>query len=129
MIHAIYDVVECDHIKAPAEQIMAAMRQTAEALGCTVRAQLIEPFQPHGATCVLILAESHITLSTWPEHQLAHIDVFTCRARIDPAQAIQPLLRVLGGRVSHTQQVPRLSPGQALMPDDGSVTVSRIRPA
>jgi S-adenosylmethionine decarboxylase len=82
----------------------------AEALGCTIRAQLNEPFQPHGATCVLILAESHITVSTWPEHQLAHIDVFTCRAIMEPGKAIQPVLDVLGGHVAHTRNVPRLSP-------------------
>jgi S-adenosylmethionine decarboxylase len=110
LIHAVYDVTGCDRTDVSAEQIMTAMRQTAEALGCTIRAQLIEPFQPHGATCVLILAESHITVSTWPEHQLAHIDVFTCRAIMEPGKAIQPVLDVLGGHVAHTRNVPRLSP-------------------
>lgn len=110
MIHAVFDVTDCTHPDAPAEQIMTAMRHTAQALGCTIRAQLIEPFQPHGATCILVLAESHITVSTWPEHHLAHVDVFTCRAATDPAEAIKPLLKVLGGRVTHTQHVPRLSP-------------------
>jgi S-adenosylmethionine decarboxylase proenzyme len=118
MIHAVYDVTGCVRIDVPAEQIMTAMRQTAELLGCTVRAQLIEPFQPHGATCVLILAESHITISTWPEHELAHIDVFTCRATIDPAQAIQPVIEALGGHIARSQQVPRLSPSSLPEPDN-----------
>jgi S-adenosylmethionine decarboxylase len=110
MIHAVYDVTGCDHIHVPTEQIMTAMRQTAQTLGCTIRAQLIEPFQPHGATCVLILAESHITVSTWPEHRLAHIDVFTCRALVDPDQAIRPVLDTLGGKIASAQEVHRLSP-------------------
>jgi S-adenosylmethionine decarboxylase len=84
---------------------------TADQLGCTTRAQVIEPFQPHGATCVLILAESHITVSTWPEHHLAHIDVFTCRADSAPDRAIQPILDLLAGQVTHTQNVPRIPPG------------------
>jgi S-adenosylmethionine decarboxylase proenzyme len=112
MIHAVFDVAECTHPDASSEQIMTAMRHTAEALGCTIRAQLIEPFQPHGATCVLVLAESHITVSTWPEHHLAHVDVFTCRAVTDPAEAIGPLLKVLGGRIAHAQQIHRLSPAR-----------------
>jgi S-adenosylmethionine decarboxylase len=112
MIHAVFDVTDCTHPHVPAEQIMTAMRHTAEALGCTIRAQLIEPFQPHGATCVLILAESHITVSTWPEHHLAHIDVFTCRAVTDPADAIRPVLDALGGRITHAQRVRRLSPAE-----------------
>jgi S-adenosylmethionine decarboxylase proenzyme len=120
MIHAVFDITECTHPHASAEQIMTAMRHTAEALGCTIRAQLIEPFQPHGATCVLILAESHITVSTWPEHRLAHVDVFTCRAITDPAEAIKPLLKALGGRIGHAQQVSRLSPASTPKtdPDD-----------
>ena len=118
MIHAVFDITRCQHSDAAAEQIMTAMRQTAERLGCTVRAQLIEPFQPHGATCVLVLAESHITVSTWPEHQLAHIDVFTCRADLDPRQAIEPILNVLDGQITRSQAVPRLSPNTLLQPDN-----------
>lgn len=64
----------------------------------------------HGTTCVLILAESHITVSTWPEHQLAHIDVFTFRADTDPGHAIEPILTALGGQITRTQTVPRLAP-------------------
>jgi len=116
MIHTVYDVTGCTRTGIAPEQIMTAMRRAAELLGCTTRAQLIEPFQPHGATCVLILAESHLTVSTWPEHRLAHIDVFTCRAVIDPAQAIQPILDTLGGKITHTQQVPRLSPDSMPQP-------------
>lgn len=84
MIHVIFDITGCQHADAAPEAIMTSMRRAAGLLGCTIRAQVIESFQPHGATCVLILAESHITVSTWPEHQLAHIDVFTCRADITP---------------------------------------------
>src|SRR6266700_2928983 len=88
------------------------------AAGLHRRAQPIEPFQPHGATCVLILAESHITVSTWPEHRLAHIDVFTCRADTDPRQAIEPILSVLGGQVTRSQAVPQLSPNALLEADN-----------
>jgi S-adenosylmethionine decarboxylase proenzyme len=95
---------------------MTAMRWTAGRLGCTTRAQVIEPFQPHGVTCVLILAESHITVSTWPEYQLAHIDVFTCRADSSPSRAIQPLLDLLAGQITHAQNVPRTPPGSFLPP-------------
>ena len=116
MIHAVFDLTGCQHADADAEQIMTSMRQAAEMLGCTVRTQVIEPFQPHGATCVLILAESHITVSTWPEHQLAHIDVFTCRADTDPRNAIAPLVRTLGGSVTRDQNVARTGPGAVTKP-------------
>ncbi|MFF4991497.1 adenosylmethionine decarboxylase [Streptosporangium saharense] len=118
MIHAIYDLTGCDLGDVSGEQIMTAMRQVAMRLGCTIRTQLVDQFQPHGTTCVLVLAESHIVVSTWPECGLAHIDVFTCRAAVNPREAVAPLLDVLGGQITHTQTVPRLAPAQ-----DVSLTV------
>ncbi len=44
-------------------------------------------FYPHGTTCVLILAESHITVHTYPEDNKAYVDCFTCGA-IDPQTVI-----------------------------------------
>ena len=83
-----------------------------------VGAVIVDATCGYGATCVLILAESHITVSTWPEHQLAHIDVFTCRADTRPSRAIQPILDQLAGQVTHTQNVPRTPPG-SLLPLEG----------
>lgn len=125
MIHAIFDITGCQHADAEPETIMIAMRQTADRLGCTTRAQVIEPFQPHGATCVLILAESHITVSTWPEHQLAHIDVFTCRADSEPGHAIQPILDLLAGQVTNTQNVLRTPPETAGLGNVRLLDISR----
>lgn len=49
-----------------------------------------------------------------PEYQMAHIDVFTCRADSEPSQAIQPILDLLAGQVTNTQNVPRTPPGSLL---------------
>ncbi len=112
MIHEVFDITLCHRADAPVAQIVAAMRQSAHLLGCTIRAELVEPFQPHGATCVLVLAESHLTVTTWPEHQLAHVDVFTCRADTNPHDAIHPILDILEGHIAHTQTIPRTAPGE-----------------
>ena len=45
-------------------------------------------FQPHGATGVILLAESHISIHTWPEHGLATVDVYTCG---DPTKAYRAM--------------------------------------
>ncbi|MCS7083942.1 MAG: adenosylmethionine decarboxylase [Aquificaceae bacterium] len=45
-------------------------------------------FQPHGATGIVLLAESHLSIHTWPEHGLASVDVFTCG---DPAKAYRAM--------------------------------------
>jgi S-adenosylmethionine decarboxylase len=107
VIHAVYDVIDCTTPDPEPADLLQAMRATVHRLGCTVLGELPVLFQPHGATCVLVLAESHLTVSTWPEHQLAHVDLFTCRADTDPEHAIAPILDVLGGAMVHGQRIHR----------------------
>jgi S-adenosylmethionine decarboxylase proenzyme len=38
----------------------------------------VHQFSPHGVTGVALLAESHMSIHTWPEHGYAAVDVFTC---------------------------------------------------
>jgi S-adenosylmethionine/arginine decarboxylase-like enzyme len=91
MIHHVADLTDCQHSDRAPDELLTAMRGVAARLGCTVRDELAVPFEPAGATCVLVLAESHLTVSTWPECALAHVDLVTCRADTDPATALQPL--------------------------------------
>jgi S-adenosylmethionine decarboxylase len=110
VIHAVYDVTDCRVPDPDLPDLVHAMRETVGRLGCTILGELPVVFQPHGATCVLVLAESHLVVSTWPEHQLAHMDLFTCRADTDPEHAIAPILVALGGGVIHGQRVHRCGP-------------------
>lgn len=56
------------------------LRDCATRGGATVVASHFHPFSPQGASGVVILAESHATIHTWPEIGYAAIDVFTCGA-------------------------------------------------
>ena len=44
-------------------------------------------FDPHGVTAVALLAESHISIHTWPENGMAVCDVFTCGDHTEPRAA------------------------------------------
>ena len=110
MIHAVYDITDCTSPNPDPADLIQAMRDTVHQLGCTVLGELPVLFQPHGITCVLVLAESHLTVSTWPEHQLAHVDLFTCRADTDPEHAIAPILAILGSETVHGQRIHRSGP-------------------
>ncbi len=48
-------------------------------------------FEPHGVTGIVLLAESHISIHTWPEKNLAAIDVFTCGNEGDARKAFKML--------------------------------------
>ena len=58
----------------------AAMREAARAGGAHVLSAQFHPFEGGGVTGVLLLAESHITVHTWPEHDYAALDLFMCGA-------------------------------------------------
>ena len=44
-------------------------------------------FSPCGVTAVALLAESHISIHTWPENGMAVCDVFTCGEHTSPRAA------------------------------------------
>lgn len=46
-------------------------------------------FDPQGVTCVAMLAESHISIHTWPETNMAICDVFTCGDHTDPMLGVE----------------------------------------
>jgi S-adenosylmethionine decarboxylase proenzyme len=51
--------------------------------------------QPAGVTGVVLLAESHLAVHTWPEHGVVTLDVFVCHMRTDNAARAQALLDAL----------------------------------
>lgn len=46
-------------------------------------------FDPQGVTCVAMLAESHISIHTWPEKGMAVCDIFTCGDHTDPQLGVE----------------------------------------
>jgi S-adenosylmethionine decarboxylase len=62
---------------------------------------------PNGAvTLVLILAESHLAIHTWPEENLVAVDLFTCGA-IDAGRVVGELVTALRLHGARVQQVER----------------------
>jgi S-adenosylmethionine decarboxylase len=57
----------------------------------TVVAESGHQFQPTGATYVLVLAESHMSIHTYPEYSRAYVDLFTCNLGFDMNDAVAAL--------------------------------------
>lgn len=57
----------------------------AVAEGVTVLGTLKKAFEPTGATILLLLAESHVSLHTYPDQGKAFFDAFTCGVDYEPA--------------------------------------------
>ena len=63
--------------------------------GMTVICSTVKRFEPHGVTAVWILAESHFSVHTYPEHGYLSADCYTCGTEGDPAAAMDALRRSL----------------------------------
>jgi S-adenosylmethionine decarboxylase len=57
--------------------------QAVKLSGATYLSEQFEQFEPEGVTGVVVVAESHFSIHTWPEHGLAVIDVLTCSEQVD----------------------------------------------
>jgi S-adenosylmethionine decarboxylase len=74
------------------ELVEAALRESATVAGATILHCHLHHFQPNGGISgVLVLAESHISIHSWPERGYAALDVFMC-GECDPYKAI-PVLK------------------------------------
>ncbi|MBT3401201.1 MAG: adenosylmethionine decarboxylase [Rhodospirillaceae bacterium] len=76
--HLLVDLWDAEHL-TDIEFIEQTLRNAAEAAGATVLDVKLHQFSNSGGVSgVAILAESHISIHTWPERDFAAIDVFMC---------------------------------------------------
>ncbi len=78
------------------ERIMKALEKAAEAGNVTVVGRTSTTFNPHGVTAVLLLAESHLSIHTWPEYGYAAVDIFTCGG--NPEAVLDELMKQANAR-------------------------------
>lgn len=60
------------------QNVESTLIDTARRIGATIIGHAFHQFSPQGVTGVVIIAESHICIHTWPEHSYAAVDIFTC---------------------------------------------------
>ena len=90
--HLIVDFWGADRLD-DLDHIEAAMRDSVDAAGATLLHIHLHHFTPnHGVSGVAVLAESHISVHTWPEHGFAAFDVFMC-GEAEPLKAVEVLER------------------------------------
>ena len=94
------------------ETFVAALTEA----GATVVQTASHHFPGTGLTSVVILAESHAVLHSWPETGTLHLDIFSCSARLDTHAAIDEMARVFGAAGVSIQEVPRVD-GHSPAPD------------
>ena len=94
--HLIIEVVDGDGLNDP-DRIENAFRRCVDECGATLLHLHLHRFSPQGVSGVAVLAESHISVHTWPERRYGAFDVFMC-GDADPHRAIPVLKAAFAAR-------------------------------
>jgi len=95
--HCILELYNCDSAKLDDEAFLRdTITSAAKRAGATLLNLITHRFDPQGVTGLALLAESHISIHTWPESGYAAVDVFTCGDHTMPEKACQVLWEELG---------------------------------
>lgn len=106
--HVALDVWGVDEqLLNSAQQLEHHMIEAAESCGATVLSVQKKQFEPQGATVLVLLSESHISIHTYPEKGFAAIDCYTCGETVDPDLAINHLVSVLKPASVHAKKLIR----------------------
>jgi S-adenosylmethionine decarboxylase proenzyme len=108
-LHLIIELCECKNKKlltdvSEVERVMIAATKAAKA---TVIDSVFHRFQPCGVSGIVVIAESHLSIHTWPEYKYAAVDVFTCGNSTNPQKAFEVLKKEFKSRRFNVMKVER----------------------
>ena len=87
--------------------VLEAIRKAAKLANSTLLNEVAHRFEPQGVTALALLAESHISVHTWPELGYAACDVFTCGDEAVPEMACHHLVEALEADRYELRRLPR----------------------
>ena len=113
--HLLLELYRCDEEKLNDESFL---RCTLNRAGKLAKAKILHlisnKFEPQGVTAIALLAESHISIHTWPESNYSAVDIFTCGQNMMPEQASQYLIESLMAEEHSLRVIERNPPASVL---------------
>ena len=94
--HLLLELYRCDYEKLNDESFLRCVLSNAAKLAnATVLNLISNKFEPQGVTAIALLAESHLSIHTWPESYYSAVDIFTCGQNMKPERASKYLIEAL----------------------------------
>ena len=127
--HLIAEYYGCDPVVLnDVEAIRATMVNAAEIIGAHVLGEMFHTFEPHGVSGSVVIAESHLSIHTWPENGYVAVDIYTCGG-LDPRPGFQFIGERLRASSHRLQEILRGLPEEVdahgtLLPDDVKILSS-----
>jgi S-adenosylmethionine decarboxylase proenzyme len=112
--HLLIEYSECDVWALNDETALrSALLVAIGESGARIIDSVFHSFSPHGVTGIVGIAESHVSIHTWPELRYAAVDIFTCSPKMNSAHIVEALRLFLQSR-HLSQMLVNRGPNHAL---------------
>lgn len=106
--HLLVELYECDARKLnDLGKLELVLGKAVRISGATPLKTSFHQFAPQGVSGVIIIAESHFTIHTWPEYGYAALDIFTCGQTIDSQKALDYIEKELNVKMVSVTEMKR----------------------
>ena len=113
--HLLLELYRCDYEKLNDESFLrCSLNRAAKLAKATVLNLISNKFEPQGVTAIALLAESHMSIHTWPEANYSAVDIFTCGQNMLPELASQYLIEALKAEEHILRVIARNPPAEVL---------------
>jgi S-adenosylmethionine decarboxylase len=95
--HVILELHDCDRKRlSNCEFLRETLLEACRRAGATILGNSFHVFSPYdGVSGVIIIAESHLSIHTWPEYCYAAVDIFACGDSLHPERAVEFMVQEL----------------------------------
>jgi len=106
--HLLLELFDCDaEALNSLDTVKASMVEAAKRAQATIVDVVFHEFNPFGISGVVVIAESHLAIHTWPEYRYAAVDVFSCGDVLQPQVAADYLVEQLGAARASVVELQR----------------------
>lgn len=106
--HLLLELKNCDReILNDLDFLKSTLLAAAKESGAEVLGESFHQFKPQGVSGVVVIAESHIFIHTWPEYGYAAADIFTCGTTVQPEKAAGIIIKKLNPKNHSIMELQR----------------------
>ena len=106
--HLLLELYDCSsEVLNSLESVKSALVEAAKRAEATIIDVVFHEFNPFGVSGVVVIAESHLSIHTWPEYRYAAVDIFSCGSTLKPTEAASYLVEQFGASHASCVEVKR----------------------
>jgi len=112
--HLIAELSDCNsNTLDNLELLEQCLKDAVRLSGATIVRSVFHRYNPQGVSGVVVIAESHLSVHTWPEYGYAAVDFFTCGPSVDPYKAFDYIREKLDSQNAQLTEMNRGIPSES----------------